>query len=160
MSHAQSELKIDLSEDYRDFLRNELKLRQKLNAKYSLRDFAKHIGLSPSHLCEVLKGKKGISRNKAQRMCVVFGFGSPTSMCFQFLVAAQSGRSKVERNGAAMTLRTRHFMARAFKDLHSYMEGSAEPIKIILRNRFQPGAIPTRRETRRILQSTYHKTKI
>lgn len=39
---------------FREILRTELKLRQQSNPRYSLRGFARQLGLSPSYLCELM----------------------------------------------------------------------------------------------------------
>lgn len=47
--------------DYREFLKDELEHRTISNSKYSLRAFARDLGLSPQVVSLVLNGKKGIS---------------------------------------------------------------------------------------------------
>jgi len=47
--------------DYRKWLKAEFKRRQSINAKYSLRGFAKTLSVSPSFLSKVLSGKKNLS---------------------------------------------------------------------------------------------------
>lgn len=145
-----------LLKDYRELLRRELHMRQELNAKFSLRDFAKQLGLSASHLCEVLKGKKGISRLKARKITVVLGFGTYSRQCFEHLVSSQSGRSKSEKNLSSIVLKTRPFIPKAFAELETFLQGSTHPSKIIFNGRFQAGKIETLSEIRRILQTTYH----
>ena len=50
------------------FLRSELRLRQERNPRYSLRAFAKKIGISPAYLSKVLTGKCILSVNAAQKV--------------------------------------------------------------------------------------------
>lgn len=54
--------------DYRDYLRSELAARAGRNARYSMRAFARDLGLSPQMLSFVLNGKKGISSQTAARL--------------------------------------------------------------------------------------------
>jgi hypothetical protein len=51
--------------DYREIFKLELEKRRKLSPKYSLCDFAKDIGLLPSHLSYVLRKQRGLSRESA-----------------------------------------------------------------------------------------------
>jgi uncharacterized protein (TIGR02147 family) len=50
------------------WLRNEFCRRQKSNASYSLRSFARQCGVSPGHLSEILSDKREISRKMAIRI--------------------------------------------------------------------------------------------
>lgn len=53
---------------YRRFLKELLLERQQRNARYSLRSFARQIGMSPSSLSELLSGKKSLSITRAQEI--------------------------------------------------------------------------------------------
>jgi uncharacterized protein (TIGR02147 family) len=46
---------------FSNFLRNELENRKQLNARYSLRAFARSLGLSPSYLSKLMTGKRAVS---------------------------------------------------------------------------------------------------
>lgn len=50
---------------YQSFLTHEFKSRLRKNRRYSLRAFARDLGLSPGFLSQVLAGKKGLSPEKA-----------------------------------------------------------------------------------------------
>ncbi len=52
--------------DYRITLKNEFEARRGRNAFYSLRAFARDLGLSPARLSEILSGKKGMSGQAAE----------------------------------------------------------------------------------------------
>jgi uncharacterized protein (TIGR02147 family) len=56
---------MNLETSYRDILKIELADRLSNNPAYSLRALARHMGVSPSLLSDVLKGKKGISSGRA-----------------------------------------------------------------------------------------------
>lgn len=51
--------------DYRAFLNQKLKRRIEKNPAYSLRAMAKHLGLAPSMLSDVLSGKRNLSLDHA-----------------------------------------------------------------------------------------------
>src|SRR5687768_7986409 len=57
----------------KQFLIQELERRQKINPRYSLRAFAKHMGLSPGELSEILKGKRKLSIKSAVRVSKALG---------------------------------------------------------------------------------------
>jgi len=52
-------------DDYREFLKLELVRRIRANENYSLRSFARQMGLSPSTLSELMKGSKNLSLERA-----------------------------------------------------------------------------------------------
>lgn len=54
--------------DYRTALKSELKKRSEKNDRYSLRAFARDLGMSPSYLCEVLGGKASLSPRRIERV--------------------------------------------------------------------------------------------
>jgi hypothetical protein len=90
--------------DYREVLRNELEKRKCLTPKYSMRDFAKDLGLFPSHLCYLLKNRKGLSKKSASRISGVLEYKNLLRRQFIFMVSAKSGRSKFERRLAKVAL--------------------------------------------------------
>lgn len=53
--------------DYRELIAAEFERRQSKNPKYSLRGFAKELGLTPMHLLYVMRGERGISKKLAPR---------------------------------------------------------------------------------------------
>jgi transcriptional regulator with XRE-family HTH domain len=58
---------------YRDFLSNELRSRQLANKSYSLRAFARDIGISPASLSLTLKGNLGLSVKTAKKVAEEIG---------------------------------------------------------------------------------------
>ena len=54
--------------DYRVFLENELKTRRELNPSYSLRAFARDLGLSAPRLSQVMSRKQGLSYESAKKV--------------------------------------------------------------------------------------------
>lgn len=83
--------------DYRNYLRCELENRKKLSPHYSLRDLAKHIGISASQLSRVLNGQRGLSKASARKVCKSFGIQGVKAQRILLHVSAQSGRSQRER---------------------------------------------------------------
>ena len=92
--------------DYRDVLKTELAKRKALSPKYSLRDFAKDIGISPSLLSYVLSGKKGLSRKSAQKVATALTLTNIIGRYFCLLVASINGRSRRVRNAAKQGLKS------------------------------------------------------
>ena len=90
---------------YVDILAGELRARQARNARYSLRAFARDCGLAACHLSEILRGREGLSRPKAQAVATSLGFDSAKAALFRDLAASLTAaplRSAGERrNGRA-----------------------------------------------------------
>jgi hypothetical protein len=104
-------------ESVAQILNEELIRRQNWNPKYSLRDFAKLLDMKPPHLCSLLKGQKGISKDVAQKIGFRIGLKPLARKRFEFLAAAQFGRSRGERNLAHMALRGLPYMPKAKQQL-------------------------------------------
>lgn len=85
---------------YRDILRSELKSRIQRNPQYSLRAFAKAIGLKAPHLSAVLSGTKGLSADSAARIAQALGWSKAESQEFVELVTAVHARKKSARLNA------------------------------------------------------------
>ena len=91
--------------NYHEIIKAEFLRRSMSDPFYSLRDFAKDLGLLPSHMSYVLKGERGISKDNALRVAFSLGLITFAARRFCFLVSAQSARSKVERNLAKQGLK-------------------------------------------------------
>jgi uncharacterized protein (TIGR02147 family) len=78
---------------YKTILEDELSFRIKENSSYSLRAFARDIGISPSQLSDVLKSKTGLSSKKAVCIASNLSFSSKESEMFKALVEVEHGRS-------------------------------------------------------------------
>lgn len=90
--------------DYRAFLKQELEVRCKRNPRYSLRCFARDLGLSSSRLSEVMTGKSGISRERAKAIGILVGLENSRLDLFCDLVEAQHARSTIKRELAKKRL--------------------------------------------------------
>lgn len=95
---------ISTDSDFRNILGRELEKRCKQNARYSLRAFARELGLSPSRVSEVLSGKQGLSRNAATKVASVIGLEGRDIELFCDLVESQHGRSQLNRDLARIRL--------------------------------------------------------
>ena len=91
--------------DYREIIKAEFLRRRAKDPFYSLRSFAKDLGLFPSHLSDVLKSKRGLSKNNAFDIASALGLKTFAAQKFRFMVSAQSGRSKIERTLAKQGLK-------------------------------------------------------
>ena len=91
---------------YREILNQEFIYRKKLDSNYSLRTYAKEIGLSPSHLSDVLKFKRGISENTATIISQRINLNDNKAKYFIALVNREHGRSKKVKREAENFLQT------------------------------------------------------
>jgi uncharacterized protein (TIGR02147 family) len=82
------EQKVEQYTDFRKYLRSELGERCARNPSYSLRAFAKQIGLSPSHLSRVLSGSKSLSQSAALRVASELNLNEKQTSYFFRLVSA------------------------------------------------------------------------
>jgi hypothetical protein len=90
--------------DYRILLEAAFTARRKRQTIYSLKHFAKDMGIITSQLSEILKGEKGLSHAKAREVSKRLALTTWAAERFCYLVAEQSGRSKYVRNIAKMAL--------------------------------------------------------
>jgi uncharacterized protein (TIGR02147 family) len=91
--------------DWREILKDSYAQLRRRNPRYSMRAFARQTGVSASSLCEVMKGKHGISRGSAQRFAESLGFSPTESEYFCDLVDADTARSPDQRHVATVRLR-------------------------------------------------------
>lgn len=79
---------------YRTIIQEELEFRIRTNSSYSLRAFARDIGINPSQLSDVLKGKIGISSKKAIIIAQKLGLNQREVTLFKSLVEMEHGRTQ------------------------------------------------------------------
>jgi len=77
------------SSSYREFLGAELVRRVKSNPRYSQRAFARHLGMSPGELSEVLRGRRALSPASATRVGKALGLNHAEMKHLLFLVQAE-----------------------------------------------------------------------
>lgn len=105
MLTKQGQATISVDMDYRLVVKTEFLKRRSANPFYSLRTFAKELGIAPSHLSYLIRGERGLSKDNALQVARGLGLKTFSAQKFRFLVSAQSGRSKVERSLAKQGLR-------------------------------------------------------
>ncbi len=93
--------------DYREFIENELSRRVGRNSSYSLRSFARDLGISPGRLSLVLNGKSGLSREMAKKIGQKLGLDEIQCSSFCDGVAARHARSSRDRAIAAARLKAK-----------------------------------------------------
>jgi uncharacterized protein (TIGR02147 family) len=72
--------------DYRTYLKASLTKRIESNPKYSLRSFAKHLGLAPATVSMILSGQKNLSFSRALEVAVKLGLDPKEQVYFSQLV--------------------------------------------------------------------------
>lgn len=86
--------------DYRDILSDQFNVRRKVNARYSLRAFARDMSISPSRLSEVISGKGDLSRESGELICKKLNFSPLLSADFLDLIDAQVSPIESARKAA------------------------------------------------------------
>lgn len=109
--HCDSEMK----SSYIEIIREEFLKRRSENITYTLRQFANDLGIKERHLGKIMTGEKGLSKVNAFAIGGRLGLGPRGAKEFRFLVSAESGRSRYERNLAKQWLDKRSVAA----DRHS-----------------------------------------
>ena len=89
---------------YQQILRTHLTDRTKHNPRYSLRAFARDLGMSPSRISEILSGKQGLSVQAGALIAKRLGFTDEEQAMFCDLVAASHARSLDARREAEIRL--------------------------------------------------------
>jgi uncharacterized protein (TIGR02147 family) len=93
-----------MSLQYQDFLLEEFRSRRSRNPHYSLRAFARDLGMPASKLSQNLRGLCGISVAKAEKIAVKLQLRDDERQLFLTLVESQHARSRVARQQALRTL--------------------------------------------------------
>jgi uncharacterized protein (TIGR02147 family) len=88
-------------------LKAEYTARTARNAAYSLRAFARDLGMSPSRLSELFNGKHGLSAKRAAELARRLGFSPDEVARFSDMAEAAFGRSEVNRKAAELRLTAR-----------------------------------------------------
>jgi uncharacterized protein (TIGR02147 family) len=83
--------------NYRDFLREVLTERIQQNRQYSLRGFARNIGIQPSLLSEVLGGRRKLSVESANLVAQELGLTGQEQDYFELLVELDRAKNPARR---------------------------------------------------------------
>lgn len=90
---------------YRDVLNHEFLIRKSNNSRYSLRAFARAIGISPSRLSDALLRRSGLSEKKAEEIADALKFCPDKKNWFCDLVNSKHARKHSEREAAKERLK-------------------------------------------------------
>lgn len=93
--------------DYRDYLRDELERRLAKNPTYSLRAFARHLGISPQMLSFVVNRKKNISSGVAAQFADRLNLNPSESTYFLDLVTLAKSTKPAEKKLVEERIRLR-----------------------------------------------------
>ncbi|MAF91947.1 MAG: hypothetical protein CL674_11820 [Bdellovibrionaceae bacterium] len=102
---------------YLDILNNEWKSRRQMNPAYSLRAFAKDLGVAASGLSSILNGKQGISEKMARKISSGLGLNAKEEEVFVSLVNAKFHRSEKKKLEAQKKIGERQRQAASFTSL-------------------------------------------
>lgn len=97
---------MDTHYTYTHALKTQLEKRVMANPRYSLRAFARDLGMKPSSLSLVLNGKQGLSVEKANTLVSKLPFDKQEREMFLMSVRQKHSRSKAAKEIAARTLKT------------------------------------------------------
>lgn len=89
---------------YQRFINNEFLGRRVRNPNYSLRAFARDLGIAPPKLSEILRGKCGLSESSATKMALELSLSETESKIFINQVIVKHARKKSEREAAKIIL--------------------------------------------------------
>ena len=90
--------------NYTQLLRSKLAERQALNPHYSLRAFARDLGLAPSRVSEILSGKQRLSAQRAETVSQALHLNPQEKEIFVLQAAAEASRSHRSRRQAREAL--------------------------------------------------------
>ena len=79
--------------NYRQMLQAEFETRIKARGAYTMRAFAQHLGISPSLLSDVLKGKKNLSQESAYKLSQKLKFSDLQRQYFLTSIKCESAKS-------------------------------------------------------------------
>lgn len=101
--------------DYRNYLRDEFFKRLSKNPQYSLRAFARTVGLAPSRVSMLFSHRQGLSKRKALVIGNKLGFEALFLEYFTLLVEARHARSRTQRQFALAQLSDKKTKLKRYK---------------------------------------------
>lgn len=90
-----------------EFLSSQMELRLRKNSSYSLRAFARDLGLAPSHLSGILKGSDSLSEKKAEEVSKKLKLKRGEKAFLLDLILASKGRTPQIREQATARVKQR-----------------------------------------------------
>ena len=109
---------------YQHFMLSEFEGRKSRNPSYSLRAFARDLGLAAPKLSEILRNKCGISENSAKRLVQKLNLSEHEAEAFVNLVISKHSRLPSQRASSIEKLKT-------LRDRLKFNEVSLESFKVI-----------------------------
>lgn len=94
-------------DNYRRYLTETFENRSLRNPSYSLRAFARDLGIGTSTLTELLQGKYGLSKGRIEKVAKALQLSIDQTEHFSDLVIRDHARSLQEREEAALRVQTR-----------------------------------------------------
>ncbi len=91
--------------NYRTYLEIEFARRKRVNTRYSLRSYARDLGIAPSQLCNVLQAKEGISTEVGEKFSARLRLTQAEKAIFVASVASLHGKTAAERERAKLRLK-------------------------------------------------------
>jgi uncharacterized protein (TIGR02147 family) len=95
----------DAGRDFRGYLRRAFLAKRAERPDFSLRAFARELDLSPSHLCEILKGGQNLSSARARVIATRLGLDERDARRFAALVDVAGRKPTMVRREAERALR-------------------------------------------------------
>lgn len=115
-------------ESYREILTQALENRSQRRPGYSQNALARDLGLRPSQLSEVLRGKKGLSRTSAERVAQVLGLDPHLRTRFCDMVESEHGRSRKKRERAQARLEVEIELHGRYRVVSQVFESGKQPV--------------------------------
>ena len=106
-----------MEKSIQNILVEEFNRRFEKNALYSLRAYARDIGVLPSHLSSILKNKAGLSRARAALVANALNFSADQKILFIELAGSQFSRNQTQRNKALHKLHLLERLSKKSKSL-------------------------------------------
>ncbi len=102
---------LDALGDFRDLLRAQFTARSQKNRRYSMRSFARDLGVSPATLSETMSGRHVPSAKTASQIALALKWSAAQKQLFLDLVQAEHPRSRRTRESARSRIDARSQMA-------------------------------------------------
>jgi uncharacterized protein (TIGR02147 family) len=120
---------------FSDVLKIELEKRKSRNRKYSIRAFARDLGMSASGISLLIRGKTGLSNTKALQIAERLKLNKEETAFFADLVLSECGRLARTRREAKLRLKQydTRFNAMKINEFHAISEWHNVPILEIIR---------------------------
>lgn len=103
---------------YHELLNEHFERRKNINNSYSLRAFARDLGVSSARLSQVLNKKHGLSVAAAKDLALKLKLGSEEMNWFVESVGASHSRDKVKRDQFSQRLQEYKRTAKKFSEIH------------------------------------------